>query len=114
MGRLTEPGGAMTHIVVLFNLKAGASAADYEAWAKATDMANVRALKTVASFDVLKTLSVRGSDAAPPYQYIELIHIPDMQAFGTEVANDRMKEVARQFREFADNPTFIVCESLEA
>lgn len=104
----------MTYLIVFFNLKAGASADAYEAWAKSTDMPNVRALKSNAGFDVFKTLSVRGSDKSPPYQYVELISISDMDQFGQDVATDTMRKVAGQFREFADNPMFVVAEKLEA
>lgn len=103
----------MTYIIVLFNLKAGASVDAYEAWAKSTDIPNVRGLKSNAGFEVFKTLSVRGSDKAPPYQYMELIAISDMDQFGADVATDTMRKVAGEFRELADNPTFIVAEKLE-
>ena len=103
----------MTHLVVLFNLKPGASADAYEAWARSTDIPTVRALKSNAGFDVFKTLSVRGSDKAPPYQYVELIEIADMDQFGADVATDTMRKVAGEFREFADGPMFIVAEKIE-
>jgi hypothetical protein len=103
----------MSYLVVLFNLRAGASADAYEAWARSTDIPTVRGLKSNAGFDVFKTLSVRGSDKAPPYQYVELISIADMDQFGADVATDTMKKVAGEFREFADAPMFIVAEKLE-
>lgn len=103
----------MTYMVVLFNLKAGAAPDAYEAWARSTDIPTVRALKSNASFDVYKTLSVRGSDKTPPYQYVELISIADMDQFGADVSTDTMKKVAGEFREFADGPMFIVAEKIE-
>jgi hypothetical protein len=103
----------VTHMVVLFNLKPGASKDAYEAWARSTDIPTVRALKSNAGFDVFKTLSVRGSDKAPPYQYVELIEIADMDQFGADVATDTMRKVAGEFREFADGPMFIVAEKIE-
>lgn len=104
----------MTYLIVLFNLKPGASRDAYEAWVKGTDIPNVRALKSNAGYDVFKTLSVRGSDRSPPYQYVELISISDMDQFGQDVATDTMRKVAGEFREFADNPIFVVAEKFEA
>lgn len=101
------------YLVVLFNLKDGASAADYEAWAKANDMPAVRGLKSIGSFDVFKLNELFRSGGKPPYQYCELIHVADDDLFGTEASTDKMKAIAGQFREFADNPTFIVSEKLD-
>jgi hypothetical protein len=102
-----------TTIIVLFNLKAGASPTAYEDWARKTDIPTVRALKSNAGFEVFKTVSVRGSDRAPPYQYVELISIADMDQFGADVATETMKKVAGEFREFADGPLFVVAEKIE-
>ena len=103
----------MTYLIALFNLKAGASPDAYEAWARSTDIPTVRGLKSNAGFDVWKALSVRGSDKAPPYQYVELITIADMDQFGADVSTDLMKKVSGEFREFADSPIFITCEKIE-
>jgi len=102
----------MTYMIVLFNLKVGASPAAYERWARTTDIPNVRALKSNAGFDVFKTLSVRGSDRPPPYQYVELIAVADMDQFGADVATETMKKVAGEFREFAEAPLFVVAEKI--
>jgi hypothetical protein len=103
----------MTYLIVLFNLKADAAPDAYEAWARSTDIPNVRSLTSNAGFDVYKTLSVRGSDKAPPYQYVELISISDMDQFGVDVSTETMKTVAAEFRTFADSPMFIVAEKIE-
>lgn len=104
----------MTYLIVFFNLKAGASPDAYEAWARKTDIPTVRGLKSNAGFDVFKTLSVRNSDRSPPYQYVEVISIRDMDQFGQDGATDTMRKVAGEFREFADAPLFVVAEKLEA
>ena len=53
-----------------------------------------------------------GSDATPPYQYVEIIQVDDMAKFGEEVATDTMRQVAGEFQQFADAPQFILTESL--
>jgi hypothetical protein len=103
----------MTYMVVLFSLKAGASPQAYEEWARNTDIPNVRALASTTGFEVFKLLSVRGSDRTPPYQYVEIISIGDMDRFGSEVASETMKKVAGEFRQFADSPMFIVADKIE-
>jgi hypothetical protein len=102
------------YLIAFFNLKPGADVEAYHAWAKATDIPTVRGLKSNGGFDVFRTLSVRGKpDAAPPYQYIEIIAINDMDQFGADVATDLMKRVSGEFREFADNPMFVLSEKVE-
>lgn len=92
----------MQQIIVLFNLRAGVTAVDYEAWAKRVDIPTVGGLKSIASFSVLKSTSRLGSAAPPPYQYIEIIAVRDMTAFGADIATEQMKQVAAQFGEFAE------------
>jgi hypothetical protein len=99
-------------IVVLFNLKPDASREDYENWAKTTDIPNVNALGSVHGFSVVKTTGLLGKDDPAPYEYVELLHVADMELFGEEVATDTMRRVAGEFQAFADNPTFMMTEPL--
>lgn len=104
----------MTRIFVLFNLKDGVTQAHYEAWAKATDIPNVRALKSIDSFGVFKATGILGSDAPSPYAYIEVIDVNDMEQFGADASSETMQKVAGEFQAIADNPTFIMTSDLES
>ncbi|MFN6933580.1 MAG: REDY-like protein HapK [Tsuneonella sp.] len=99
-------------IVCLFNLKEGASREDYEAWARVTDLPGVNALASVREFSVHRSTGVFGSDAKPPYDYIEVIDIHGMDDFVADVSDPEFQKVAAAFGEFADNPTFILTEDL--
>jgi hypothetical protein len=101
----------MTTVVVLFNLKAGVSAAEYEAWARGTDLPNVHALPSVRSFRVLRSAGLLGG-AVAPYQYVELIELESLEDFRAQVKSEIMQGVAREFRAYADAPLFIVTQSL--
>lgn len=102
----------MSTIIVLFNLKKQISVSEYEDWAKATDLPIVRGLDSIDSFSILKTTGLLATEEAPPFQYIEIINISDMNRFSEEVASDIMKKVAGEFHEFADAPLFITTDSL--
>ncbi|WP_371189411.1 REDY-like protein HapK [Thalassotalea maritima] len=102
----------MTTIVVLFNLKDGVSEADYQQWAKETDLPTAGALPSVDSFEVLRSQGLLMSDMTPPYQYIEILKVNDMATFAKDVSSDVMTRVSAEFQHFADNPMFILCESL--
>ena len=101
----------MAHVIVLFNLRNSTDVAAYESWARTTDLPTVNSLPSVNKFTVLK---VRGtfSGEPSPYQYVEIIDVADMDQLTKDVSTDVMKEIANQFQEFADNPTFIVSENL--
>ncbi len=102
----------MPKIVALFNLKEGVRSADYEQWARTTDIPTVRGLESVDGFSALRSAALLGSDDTPPYQYVEVIDVNDMEVFGQELSNAIMQKVAAEFQEFADNPCFILTENL--
>jgi REDY-like protein HapK len=102
----------MPTIVVLFNLKQGASIEDYETWAKSKDIPTVKSLGSVKDFRVMKMGNMLGSQAASPYQYCELIEVPDMDAFFADLGNEVVQAGALVFNSFADNPLFIVSNEI--
>jgi hypothetical protein len=98
-------------LIALFNLKPGIDRAAYEAWARSTDLPTVNALPSIDNFEVFRTTGVLGSDAAPPYAYIEILDVADMQRFGADCASDAMTRIAAAFQEMAD-VTFLTTEQL--
>ena len=99
-------------IIVLFNLKEGVDPAAYEAWARGSDIPSVNALGSVASFTVHKATGLFGSEAAAPYEYIEIIDITGMDSFVADITTETFQALAAPFQEFADNPQFILTENL--
>jgi hypothetical protein len=104
---------ASTRIIVLFNLKPGRSAADYEAWARRSDLPTVKALASIENFEVFKATGLLGSNAAAPYQYIEVLDVADMGAFGQDIASEAMQKIAAEFQDWAE-PLFISTQKIEA
>ena len=101
----------MKTLIVLFNLKEGVSAADYEAFAKELDIPTVKSLQSVSEFQVFKSLRIFGSDATPPYQYVEMIHFDSIENLVSDMGKEpKMSEIPAKFQELADNPIFIVSE----
>ena len=103
----------MATIIVLFNLKSGVSKSDYEAWAKNTDLKIVRKLESIDRFDVFESLGLLGSDVPPPYEYVELLEVNDMDIFGKETSTETMASVASQFQGLTDNPLFMMTKNIE-
>jgi hypothetical protein len=99
-------------IVVIFNLKQGVSAADYEAWAKRDDIPGVNRLGSVQNFSVHKATGLFGSEEASPYQYIEILDINGMDAFVADISTEEFQAMAAPFQDYADNPQFILTEDI--
>jgi len=102
----------MTTLVVLFNLRSGASRNEYETWARETDLPIVRSLSSVREFQAYRTSGLFGSVAAAPYEYVEVLRLESLDALAADLASPTMQRVAAEFQQFADSPAFIVAEPL--
>jgi len=100
-----------TRIIALFNLKPGIDRTAYEEWARTVDLPTVKGLSSIQDFTVHRSVALLGSDAAPPYQYIEIIDVADMDQFGKDIATQTMQSIAAQFQGMAD-VTFILTNNL--
>lgn len=99
-------------IIVLFNLKKGVDAADYEEWARRTDIPGVRGLASVKNFQVYRATGLFGAEGRPPYEYVEVIDITGIDPFVADVSSEKVQQVAAEFQRFADNPLFLTTEAL--
>ena len=102
----------MTTVVVLFNLKPGIEASDYERWARSTDLPIVNALSSVRRFEVLKATGLLGGEGVAPYQYVEVLELESLDGLRADVATPAIQQVAAEFRNFADAPVFVVTEPI--
>jgi hypothetical protein len=103
---------AMKTIICLFNLKPGADRDAYERWARERDLPTVNGLDSVERFEVLRSVGLLAGEGQPPFGYVEIIRVPDMDAFFRDVGTPAVQQGAAEFQAFADNPVFIVTESL--
>ena len=102
----------MQTVIVLFNLKPGVDRAEYEAWARESDLPVVNALPSMEKFEVLKAQGLLIGDGPSPYEYVEIMRVPDMAAFGADLADPAVQAGAAQFQQYADNPLFILTSAL--
>lgn len=101
-----------TRIVALFNLKPGVSEADYEAWAKRVDLPTVNGLQSIEKFEIFRSAGLLGSEEKPPYAYVEIIDVGDMDQFGKDVATETMQKIAGEFQEMVTDLFFILTDRL--
>lgn len=100
-------------VIALFNLKPGISPDEYLAFARELDLPTVNALPSIDSFRVFRATGLLFSDGAPPYSYIEIIDINDMDQFGQDASTEAMQAIAAKFQALAD-VVFIPTEEVTA
>jgi hypothetical protein len=100
-------------VICLFNLKPGVMEEDYLHWARTLDMPNVRSLASVQAFSVNKVVRRLRSDERPPYAFIEVIDISSIEEYRAEAGNDDFQKIASMFTRFADDPVFMLADSIE-
>lgn len=100
-------------VVVMFNLKPGVEPAAFEDWARSRDIPEVRALPSIDDFLVYRTTGLLGGEGTAPYAYVEIIDVADLDGFGTDITADAMKQVAREFADFADAPVFMLTQQID-
>ena len=101
-------------VLCLFNLKPGVEEEDYLHWARTLDMPNVRSLSSVHAFSVNKVIRRLRSDENPPYAFIEIIDISSLDEFRAGTGSGEFQTVASMFASFADDPLFMLVESIES
>lgn len=99
-------------IVVLFNLKDGTDVAAYEEWARTRDLPGVRSRVSVTDFQIYRASGLLGSDASPPYQYVEIIDVESLDGFARDLTSEAARKIAAEFRDFTHDPQFILTEAL--
>ena len=98
-------------IIVLFNLKPGVDRTEYEAWARSADIPAVNALGSVGSFTVHRATGLFGGGNSP-YEYVEVIDIIGLDPFVADVSTPEFQALAAPFRDYADDPQFLLTEDL--
>jgi hypothetical protein len=103
----------MPTMFVPLKLKDGADKAAYEKWALERDIPTAAALDGVDSF-VLHRIE-RTIDGAPsPYDYVEVITISDLDAFGKAAsASAEMPKIVEELNGFIDGAPFMLGEIVE-
>jgi hypothetical protein len=102
----------MPTLIVLFDLHDDADVAAYEEWARTTDLPTVAGFDSVDSFGLHRVTGLFGTDAPPPYRYVEVVDINDLDGFYSDVSGEAMQRVAAEFRTFASDPVFLLTERI--
>ncbi len=104
----------MSLVLVLFNLHPEITPAEYEAWARNTDLPLLRGLNSVRAADLYRTVGLLGTGEAAPYAYVEILDIGNDEQFGDDVMSRELQRAADVFHRFTEGPLFIKLEPVEA
>jgi hypothetical protein len=89
-------------VIALFNLKPEVSPDEYLAFARELDLPTVNALPSIDSFRLFRSTGLLFSEDAPPYSYVEILDINDMDQFGRDASSEVMQDIAAKFQGMAD------------
>lgn len=99
-------------IIGLFSLRPGTDREAFEEWSRGRDLPGLRALVSVKDFAVLRATGVLFGDDMPPYEYIEVLDITDVNEFLADVKGDAAGALAREMSAFTDKVTFLTTETV--
>lgn len=99
-------------ILILFNLKDGVSAEQYEQWARASELAKVNSLKSVDQFEIYKSTGMLFSEEKPPFAYFELLDVNDIEHFSQDAGSAEMQSTVETFNQMTDSAIFLKADKL--
>lgn len=102
----------MPTLIVPLSLKPGADANAYERFAREVDKPTVEGFPSVDSWHVYRAAQVLGSDARPPFDYLEVVEINDPEQLGRDVQSPDAQRMSEQLSQFAEPPTFVLSEQV--
>lgn len=104
----------MAKLILIYRLKDGVDASDFENWVRTTDYPAMRGLSRVNSFHTYRTEKLLMGEARPSADYVEIFDIPDLDGFAAEdMPGETVQSIMGQFMGFADSPEFIICSDVE-
>lgn len=92
----------MTTMVVLVNLREGASPEDYERWVKESYVPAVKTLPSVRDWRAYRVGGLLASDDTPPYRYVVIVDIGDLAQLGRDMEGEEMRGLLSELHRFAE------------
>jgi hypothetical protein len=91
----------MPVVVFLARLKPGADSAAYEQWVREVDYPRARRLPSVISY-VNHRLQAPLRKADVRYDYLEILHVTDLEAYRQDLARPEIAELRTQLMQFIE------------
>ncbi|MDQ3913661.1 MAG: EthD domain-containing protein [Actinomycetota bacterium] len=83
----------MPTMIVLVNLKEGVSPEEYERWVLESYAPAVKRLPSVEDWRDYRVSGLLGSQTIPPYRYVVMVEVNDLEQLGQDMASEKMQEL---------------------
>ena len=96
----------MNRIVLLSRLRGEVEPADYEKWVVETDYPFARGLTAIRAYETSRVENyIFGTDGKfdPPYDYVEVIDVPDMNAYFEAMETEEGKAFLSEWSNYVDD-----------
>lgn len=104
----------MPNLVLTYTLKPGVAKEDFETWVRDTDYPAMRGLARVGSFVTYRAEKRLIGEGAPPFDYVELFAIDDMEGFTAEdMPGETVQRIMGEFFAHVDNPAFMIVSEVK-
>ncbi|HEX6709503.1 MAG TPA: hypothetical protein VF068_04165 [Rubrobacter sp.] len=89
-------------MIVLVNLKEEVAPAEYERWLEERYVPAVLDLPSVDEWRGYRVSGLPESGGDPPYQYVVLVEINDLEQLGRDIDGERMQRFLEELGRYAD------------
>jgi REDY-like protein HapK len=94
---------ATTSVFWFSKLKAGVDPAAYERWVQHTDYRLAQAIECVVHYRVHKLVGVVEGQGAPPYDYIEVLQVSDLESYRSAMQHDpALQQIIAEIGQFVE------------
>lgn len=98
----------MTQRVFFLNrLRDGVDPDEYEAWIRRVDYPVARAQEAIASYTVTRIEGTLDGSGEPPYQYLEVIEVTDLDAYRELGSLPEFEQLLREWSEYVVDAVMI-------
>lgn len=101
-------------VFFLNKLREGVEPEDYEAWVREVDYPLARSMPTIERYDVTRLDGLLQGDGDPPYDYLEVVEITDLDAYRQSLAGGpEVEEFFKQWESFVGESLAVYGELIE-
>jgi hypothetical protein len=80
----------MAHRVFFLNkLRDGVTPGEYERWAREVGYPFARSIPSIESFAIARLDATLDGEGSPPYDFIEVVEVADLEAYKADLSTDR-------------------------
>lgn len=101
----------MPMVFFLARLKPGVDPAAYERWVREVDYPSAKKLQSIISYTNYRLVApFRKADV--PYDYLEVVHVTDLEAYRQDLAGPDAQQLRQQLMEFIEPSDNFIGEAI--